>query len=293
MFELKRLADYSDESLIIEIRRVAELIHQPTMSKTEFTKHSRVHSSTIEKRFGCWEKALNAAGLIDRFDVTNKAVSKETVLAELQRVSRLHDNQILDRKKFNANADFTDHVVRRVFGSWHKAMQAAGLAANKMGRRYTDDECFENLLQVWTHYGRPPQHREMTLAPSIVGPKAYVLRWGTWNKALHAFVDRINEDMKQDDGIKTEIETVKETPKNKLDERDRRDIKLGLRYTVLSRDRFKCLICGESPATSIDCRLHVDHIYPFSKGGKTEISNLRTLCEKCNLGKSAKIEEIT
>lgn len=38
-------------------------------------------------------------------------------------------------------------------------------------------------------------------------------------------------------------------------------------------------------------KLHVDHIMPISKGGKTEPSNLRTLCIDCNLGKGAKIEE--
>ena len=32
-------------------------------------------------------------------------------------------------------------------------------------------------------------------------------------------------------------------------------------------------------------KLHVDHIKPVSKGGKTVRDNLRTLCEDCNLGK--------
>jgi len=53
-------------------------------------------------------------------------------------------------------------------------------------RGYTDEECFENILTVWTHYGRPPMYKEMRLPPSRVGPKAY-LRWGTWLKALEAF----------------------------------------------------------------------------------------------------------
>jgi len=32
--------------------------------------------------------------------------------------------------------------------------------------------------------------------------------------------------------------------------------------------------------------LHVDHILPRSKGGKDEMINFQTLCDKCNLGKS-------
>lgn len=61
----------------------------------------------------------------------------------------------------------------------------------------------------------------------------------------------------------------------------------SMRYDVFKRDGFKCQICG---ATSKDgAQLHVDHIIPVSKGGKTEMSNLQTLCSRCNLGKSNKL----
>lgn len=58
-----------------------------------------------------------------------------------------------------------------------------------------------------------------------------------------------------------------------------------LRYQVLNRDGHRCVICGASARDGV--KLHVDHIIPVSKGGKTEMSNLRTLCERCNLGKGA------
>lgn len=64
----------------------------------------------------------------------------------------------------------------------------------------------------------------------------------------------------------------------------------SLRYDILVRDGFRCKICGASAADG--AKLHVDHILPVSKGGKTEKANLRTLCERCNLGKSNKIEFI-
>ena len=62
----------------------------------------------------------------------------------------------------------------------------------------------------------------------------------------------------------------------------------SLRYDILRRDDFKCAICGASAQTGV--RLHVDHIVPIAKGGKTVPSNLRVLCERCNIGKSDKIE---
>lgn len=65
-----------------------------------------------------------------------------------------------------------------------------------------------------------------------------------------------------------------------------RTISVGLRYQILKRDNFKCRICGASPAKDSSVELHIDHIIPYSKGGKTTDDNLQTLCAACNLGKS-------
>lgn len=68
-----------------------------------------------------------------------------------------------------------------------------------------------------------------------------------------------------------------------------REIGSKLRYDVLRRDGFRCTICGV--AAKDGAKLHVDHIKPVSKGGKSEMKNLRTLCDRCNLGKSDSYEE--
>jgi len=62
----------------------------------------------------------------------------------------------------------------------------------------------------------------------------------------------------------------------------------SLRYDILKRDGFRCKICGATAADGV--KLHVDHIVPVSKGGRTDPQNLRTLCERCNMGKGAKLE---
>jgi len=61
----------------------------------------------------------------------------------------------------------------------------------------------------------------------------------------------------------------------------------SLRYDVLKRDEFACQICGASYKND-GVKLEVDHVIPVSKGGKTELENLQTLCERCNRGKSNK-----
>ncbi len=70
--------------------------------------------------------------------------------------------------------------------------------------------------------------------------------------------------------------------------REREIMNSEIRYNVLKRDNYTCKICG---ATSRDgVKLHVDHIIPVSRGGKTVMSNLQTLCDRCNRGKSNKMD---
>ena len=65
---------------------------------------------------------------------------------------------------------------------------------------------------------------------------------------------------------------------------ERHKLTKKLRYQVLKRDHYCCVICGRSAKDGV--KLHVDHIKPVAQGGKTVLNNLRTLCADCNLGKS-------
>lgn len=68
---------------------------------------------------------------------------------------------------------------------------------------------------------------------------------------------------------------------------ERAKLTMSLRYKIFCKDDFKCQICGRSAKDG--AILHIDHIIPISKGGRTEIDNLRTLCQSCNLGKGSRV----
>lgn len=57
-----------------------------------------------------------------------------------------------------------------------------------------------------------------------------------------------------------------------------------IRFAVYNRDGNRCRRCGST------YDLEVDHIYPISKGGKSNFGNLQTLCHACNTLKSNKVE---
>ena len=64
-----------------------------------------------------------------------------------------------------------------------------------------------------------------------------------------------------------------------------RVIPSDVKKEVWERDRGKCVICGATD------ELHFDHDLPYSKGGTSiRASNVRILCARHNLAKSARIE---
>lgn len=55
-----------------------------------------------------------------------------------------------------------------------------------------------------------------------------------------------------------------------------------VRFYIYQRDGYKCCKCGRGDDLVF---LEIDHIKPISKGGKSNLSNLQTLCRECNKNK--------
>jgi hypothetical protein len=168
-------------------------------------------------------------------------------------------------------------VIRR-FGSWNKALLAAGLSISHE-IHISDERLFKNLLVLWQHYGRQPRRGELAQKPSAISQTPYNRRFGSWTAALQAFVNYANS---------LELDPQQQKSKNNIPNQSRggREPSLRLRWKVLQRDHFSCCKCGASPAVKLGTELEVDHIISWSKGGETALGNLQTLCSMCNGGKS-------
>ena len=317
---------YSDAAIIEDLKRVSDSSPSEPFTIAFYSDFGKYSGSCIKRRFGGWRKALDAAGIGSRFvgppttermkSQPCRAMTDEDILAKIRDVSTLLGKSSLAGTDIEANSEITQNLMYRRFGSVSAALRQAGIEQVSHGRRHTEDEVFENLLKVWTHYGRPPTVSEMDEPPSTVGPNTYLHRYGGWRKALKAFVERANSETDDDlvlglsrladrsDPMESPTPRTAGTsntpPASRIRARpritrpaeanvkpeDRRDPSIGLRFKVLQRDQFRCRLCGRSPATELGCELHVDHIAPFSKGGKTTVENLQALCSHCNVGKS-------
>lgn len=215
-----------------------------------------------------------------KFEVTrykNAPVTDEEMLADLRRVAEELKTVKVTQKLYGEHGRFDPTNVGRRFGTWNKALGAAGLSSSNVVN-LPDEALFENILVLWQHYGRQPRRAELALPPSTISQGPYNRRFKSWVSALECFVEYVNA-----------TEAVAPAPRAEVKSSARqtsRDPSLRLRFRVLSRDFFTCKQCGASPAKDPSVELHVDHIVAWSNGGETVLENLQTLCTKCNLGKS-------
>jgi hypothetical protein len=290
-YELQTLDEYSDDTILAELHRVVDVLNGQRLTRERFNSLGRVHSTTVENHFGSWRKALDKAEISEVIAPRYRVLSREEVIQALRNFAAEYPNTPVTLDVIAERLGVDKATISGRFGKWKALLSEVGIAPVPLGRRYTEVECFENILALWTHYGRQPHFGELKHPPSTVGPKTYILRWGGWRAALSAFVKSVNNTaVPAVEG--NAVEPITENQKNAAMEIPApRSIPLALRYKILSRDRFRCVICGASPAKDVTVELHVDHIHPWSLRGQNVEENLRTLCNKCNLGKGAKIED--
>ena len=153
---------------------------------------------------------------------------------------------------------------------WHKG---------EIGESDLPDELLHALNELWTD-----SHLVCCYLVEFKG------RYGV---ALESIYDR---DFAESLGV-TYSELLKRVEKRRLEYQDRRmanaaehaKVTRAIRYDVLRRDNFRCVRCGRGKEDGV--KLHVDHIVPVSRGGKSVMDNLQTLCEDCNYGKGNKYKE--
>jgi len=298
-FELKpNSRSTSTKELLDDLIQVTKRLKKSTVTIEEYKKLGKYGPDALRNRFGkSWFKVLDAAGLSAARSKLN--IPKDEILEDLRRVAILVNKQTLTRQDYahNGGKFGCSTICKRFGGSWFKAIESVGLARS---RHYgvTDEEYFQNLEEIWIKLGRQPYYREIEKPLSNYSAGAYEHRFGSWRKALEAFVAYMNAE---EGGQNTSELVVKESlpsppspairkpaysnEKAPIAHKTKRQVLDRLRFRVFYRDGMTCKICGKSRAKYHDLELVVDHIFPWSKGGETVFENLQTLCQPCNGGK--------
>ena len=197
----------------------------------------------------------------------------EELLSDIKRVARLLNKKKITQKEYSQLGKFAHKNFYQRFGSWNNALKKAGFDIT-VSKTITDKQLFDNLEKVWKKLGRQPFYNEVRKPLSDYIVDTYCRRFGGWFKACEKFIEYKQGNISFESG-----------GKQKNSGRSR-NINEKIRLKIFKRDNFACVICGKSPATHIGVILHLDHIKPFSSGGDNSAENLRTLCDKCNLGRN-------
>lgn len=120
---------------------------------------------------------------------------------------------------------------------------------------------------------------EEGLHPSDV-TVAHIKAWGLYSPFINLFAGKLS---KLRELASAGIPLLENPRADSRTSRVRSRLSNAVMSEVWTRDGGKCVDCG-----SIE-DLEFDHIIPFSKGGSSEVENLRILCRACNRKRGANL----
>jgi hypothetical protein len=142
----------------------------------------------------------------------------EDLLEDLRSVAAAIGQDTVTRRVYDDKGKFGANTFLRRFGSWNGALKAAELKV-VLRLNVSDEELFENLAELWQRLGRQPVGKDVEKGNgfSKFSLGTYEKRYGSWNKALEAFVKFINEEERRSEGgskseIKAPIRARMEAP---------------------------------------------------------------------------------
>ena len=118
-----RIRNIPQEKLLSDLKRVADLIGQNTVTAVIYAQKGKFGVNTLLRRFGSWNKALQAANLKV---VLNLNIDKESLFENLANVWQHLGRQPVgkDLDKTNGCSRFSLGTYEKRFGSWNKALEA-------------------------------------------------------------------------------------------------------------------------------------------------------------------------
>ena len=195
------LVDKSDDALIKELQRVADLLKKQNITANEFKKYGNIGVTTILRRFSSWNKALEKAGL----EIIHRVnISDDEIFQDIDRVwGKLGHKPYYD--EFNKLSKFSSGLLEKHFGSYLKALEAyinwRNQRSDNSPNIIHNNESSENINYTFSgpksksrrrKYGSLVNFRGMQHAP--LNELGVVFLFGMISKELGFIVEAISND---------------------------------------------------------------------------------------------------
>jgi hypothetical protein len=121
--------------------------------------------------------------------------AQRRVVEEIQRVAAQLGVDRLSQREFDLHHQIAGcSTAGYQFGSWNRAVRAAGLepyeaGPSNLGPKISDDELLGEIIRLHRQLGKSPSERELARFGNY-SPKPYRERWGTWLLAREAAYER-------------------------------------------------------------------------------------------------------
>ena len=206
--------------------------------------------------------------------------SKAQIIASLEKYAKLHNVDTFGMREYDAWSGKLAHseTIRVRFGTWGKALQAAGCRAER-GGKLDPKTMVKAFRDCWREHKSVPTLRQLE---EFLDHHKYPFRIKTYAKVFGGIGRLARRIVQVQEG---ELQEADLYHPRKIEPRRDRTVSLRLRMDVLKRDGYRCVKCGASAAADKSVRLEVDHIVPVARDGRSTMENLQTLCWLCNQGK--------
>ncbi|MEI8203765.1 MAG: hypothetical protein WCH34_12165 [Bacteroidota bacterium] len=189
----------SDDELIEDIKRVANIIGQKKYKLNDYENLGKYSRKTVQTRFGTWENTLIKTNLQEFHEV-----SKENILNDIKNVIQNFDLETITLEIYLDKGKFSHIKIKKIFGNWSKAKDSLGIVFPKSYWRVKSDELLNDLKKVAELLGGKYMIGTVYRKFGKYSVSTFTYRFGSWMKALELIGlqrphQRITDDQILDD----------------------------------------------------------------------------------------------
>lgn len=129
-FKLARVSGQpvSEEELLVDLRRVAEILGASTVSMSKYRELGKYDDSNLAKRFGTWNSALSKAGLTISNEIS---ISDDRLFENILTLWQHYGRQPRRSELAKPPSSISQTPYNRRFRSWATALEAFVAYANE------------------------------------------------------------------------------------------------------------------------------------------------------------------